>query len=340
MKVITSSNGGLLSAVLFLLFVPSHNSQSQVRRLDQPGPSLQSITRTDSVFDKTILQLVDHVSGKDIRSLIDTLASDSFEGRATGSIGFDKAAHFVAQHFEQSGVIPLGNSYFQKFKIESRTVKSKVFIQNTPSDSIETMNVIGVKPGTTNPDEYVLVTAHLDHLGKTLDSIYPGANDNASGVAVMMTVAEILKNVNTSRSVVFIAFTGEEVGLMGSAFFVTHPPIDLKKIKFMINLDLVGSGSNGIMVQGVDGHDTELAEIKRINQTYFQFEIGTRPNSPNSDQYYFHLLGVPAFFLYAYNGTMPYHSPGDTAEKIDAAVVENVAKFVLMNVWNFTKKGR
>ena len=139
---------------------------------------------------------------------------------------------------------------------------------------------------------------------------------------------------------IFIAFAGEEVGLNGSAYFVTHAPIDLKKIKLLINLDLVGSGKQGLMVQGVDGHESEFSEIRQINQKYFQFELGTRLNSPNSDQYYFHLLGVPAFFMYAYNGTIPYHSPGDTADKIDPAVVENVAKFVLMNVWNFAQKAR
>lgn len=336
-------SGGLLSAVLltlFPLFVLPEAVEGQVRRLDQAVPSLQARAGTDSVFDKTILEIVDKVSGKDIRSLISTLASDSFEGRATGSIGFEKAANFVVQQFVQNGIKPVGNSYFQKFRIESKTVQSKVYLSHATDDSVETMNVIGIKEGSIYKDEFVVITAHLDHLGKRQDSIYHGANDNASGVAVMMKVAEMLKSINTSRSVIFIAFTGEEVGLMGSAYFATHPPIDLKKIKFMINLDLVGSGGDGIMVQGGDGHDAEQSEIQKINRTYFQFELGTRPNSPNSDQYYFHDLGVPAFFLYAYTGTIPYHSPWDSAEKIDTAVAENVAKFVLMNVWTFAQKGR
>lgn len=332
--------GGLLSAVLFFQCTLSNEVLSQTRRLDQAVPSLEAKAGGDSVFNKVILDLVDHVNGKDIRSLISTLASDSFEGRATGSSGFDKAAKFVVQHFEQHGIKPVGNSYFQKFKIETKTVRSKVYLSQAPVDSVETMNVIGIKEGSLYKDESIVVTAHLDHLGKKQDSIYYGANDNASGVAVMMKVAEMLKNVNTTRSVIFIAFTGEEVGLMGSAYFVTHPTIDLKKIRFMINLDLVGSGPDGIMVQGIDGHEFELSEIQKINQTYFKFELGTRTNSPNSDQYYFHVLGVPAFFMYAYNGTMPYHSPSDIAEKIDIAVVENVAKFVLMNVWRFAQTSK
>ena len=338
MKIITSSNGGLLSAVLFLLFVLSNNAQSQVGRLDQPVPPLQQIKIADSVFDTTILKLVDQVNGKEIHSLIATLASDSFEGRATGSAGFEKAANYVSRHFEQNNVVPIGSSYFQKFKLDTKTVRSKVHLHETSNDSVETMNVVGIKKGTLYPDEFVVLSAHLDHLGKKQDSIFYGANDNASGVAVMMAVAEALKDISTNCSVVFIAFTGEEVGLLGSAYFVTHPLIELKKIRFMINLDLVGSGTNGIMVQSVDGHKEVFSEIQKVNQKYFQFELGTRPNSPNSDHYYFHLLGVPAFFMYVYNGTMPYHSPGDTAEKIDSVVIENVAKFVLMNVWWFAKK--
>ena len=333
-------SGGLISAALFFQFALFQGLQGQIRRLDQTVPPLQIRNISDSIIDQTILDLVDNVHGNDIRSYINILASDSFEGRAAGSVGYDKAAYFLVKHFEKNGIKPVLGSFFQTFKIETRTVRSQVYLNRVTGDSVETMNVIGIKEGSTYRDEYVVITAHLDHLGKKQDSIYYGANDNASGVAVMMAVAQALKDVPTKRSLLFVAFTGEEVGLMGSAYFVTHPPMDLKKIKFMINLDLVGSGSNGIMVQGVDSHETELSEIRQINQAYFQFELGTRPNSPNSDQYYFHLLGVPAFFLYAYNGTMPYHSPGDTAEKIDTEVVENVAKFVLMTAWKFAQKER
>lgn len=339
MPIRTLINGGLISAVIFFSLLSSWPICGQSRKLDQRLSPLARILSSDSLFKKQILESADRISGVDIRKHIAVLASDSFEGRATGSDGFEKAANYVSRHFEQNGVVPAGSSYYQTFKIETKTVRSKVHLEHASEDSVETMNVVGIKKGTINPDEYVVITAHLDHLGKKQDSIYHGANDNASGVAVMMAVAAALKDIPTKRSVIFIAFTGEEVGLMGSAYFVTHPPIDLKKIRFMINLDLVGSGTNGIMVQGVNGHEEMFSEIQMVNQKYFQFELGTRPNSPNSDQYYFHLLGVPAFFMYAYNGTMPYHSPGDTADKIDAFVVENVAKFVLMNVWRFAQNG-
>ncbi len=333
-------SGGLLSAVLFCYFSVSDALNSQTRRLNQTTASLHAKIGADSVFDEAILELVDNIRGKDICSLISTLASDSFAGRATGSNGYEKAANYVSRYFEQNNVVPVGSTYFQNFKIDTKTVRSKVHLQNASEDSVETMNVVGIKKGIFHPDEYVVITAHLDHLGKKQDSIYHGANDNASGIAVMMAVAHALKDIPTDRSVVFIAFTAEEVGLMGSGYFVTHPPIDLKKIRFMVNLDLVGSGTNGIMVQGVDGHKEVFTAIQVVNQKYFQFELGTRPNSPNSDQYYFHLLGVPAFFMYAYNGTIPYHSPGDTADKIDSVVIENVAKFVLLNVWDFARKER
>lgn len=340
MKIKNLINGGFLTAVIFFILFPACQIHSQSRKLDQTLPSMRGTLPSDSLFEQKILESANRINGIDIRNHIAVLASDSFEGRATGSNGYEKAANYVSRNFEQNNVVSIGSSYFQKFKIDTKTVRSKVHLQNAAADSVETMNVIGIKKGTLNPDEYVVITAHLDHLGKKQDSIYHGANDNASGVSVMMAVAQALKDIPTNCSVVFIAFTGEEVGLLGSAYFVTHPLIELKKIRFMINLDLVGSGPNGIMVQGVNGHEEVFSEVQKINQNYFQFELGTRVNSPNSDQYYFHLMGVPAFFMYAYNGTMPYHSPGDTAEKIDSVVIENVAKFMLLNVWDFARKER
>lgn len=340
MKITNSINGGFITAVIFFILFPVCQIHSQSRKLNQVLSSMRGIPPSDSLFEQKILESADRISGVDIRKHIAILASDSFEGRATGSRGYEKAANYVSKYFKQNNVAQIGSSYYQNFKIDTKTVRSKVHLQNTSEDSVETMNVVGIKKGTFYPDEYVVITAHLDHLGKKQDSIYHGANDNASGIAVMLAVAQALKDISTDRSVVFIAFTAEEVGLMGSGYFVTHPPIDLKKIRFMVNLDLVGSGTNGIMVQGVDGHKEVFSEIQVVNQKYFQFELGTRPNSPNSDQYYFHLLGVPAFFMYAYNGTMPYHSPSDTADKIDTVVIQNVAKFVLLNVWRFVEANK
>ncbi len=325
------TNGGAIFAVIFFLVIQPSYVNGQARRLDQITLPL-SVGEVDH-SNKEIMVRVDSIRAEKILPIIRTLSSDSFGGRATGSAGYNQAADYVRGCFAQNGLKPIGSSYFQEFKIDTKTIRSRVYLQEETPDSVESMNVIGLKEGTILKDEFVVITAHLDHLGKKGDSIYHGANDNASGVAVMLAVSEALKDLPTRRSVVFVAFAGEEVGLMGSAYMAMRAPIDLKKIRLLVNLDLVGSGKDGIMVQGVDGHEETWSEIQKINEDFFHFELGMRPNSANSDQYYFHRLGVPAFFMYAYNGTIPYHSPADTADQIDAAVIENVAKFVLMNVW-------
>ena len=188
-------NGRIIFAATVLLFFQLRDAYGQLQPLDQPTPSLTLIENTNPEFDRSVLKLVDSVRAMDILPIIHTLASDSFEGRAAGSTGFIKAANFVQRHFEQCGLRPVGSSYFQKFKLDTKTVRSRVHLEEIRADSVETMNVIGLKEGTLHRDEYVVITAHLDHLGKKLDSIYYGANDNASGVAVMMTVALALKNI-------------------------------------------------------------------------------------------------------------------------------------------------
>jgi hypothetical protein len=327
-------NGGLPSAVFCALLLPMTgfgqtiplDQKTELHNNDLPIP-----------FDAGFLRCVNSIDGKDIRKYISALASDSLEGRGSGSKGFNKAAGLTAAHFERHHFQKFGNSYFQYFKIDAPTLRKRIFVDELTGDSAVTENIAATWEGTTLKNEFVVITAHLDHLGKKQDSVYYGANDNASGVSVILKLAELIdKNkLKPKRSIVFILFSGEEAGLRGSQHFVEHPVMALERIKFQINLDLVGSGKQGIMLQGGDHYPREEAEVKMINENYFHFELGLRVNSPNSDHFFFNAAGVPAFFVYAYNGTIPYHSPNDTADKIDTIVLENVAKFVFVNVWHF-----
>ncbi len=337
-------DGGLLSAVFCILFFPAScmitpaPDGSQTVLLNRPA----KVQRANSVFGADFLKAVNEISGKDILKFIAALASDSLEGRGAGSNGFNKAAALAAGHFARCRLQQLQHSYFQNFNVEAAALRARIFGGDLTGDSAATKNIIGLREGSDAilKNEFVVVTAHLDHLGKKQDSVYYGANDNASGVSIVLQLSEFFaeEKWRPKRSVVFILFSGEETGLRGSKYFVEHPLIDLNKIKFQINLDLVGSGKEGIMLQGTDHFPVEEAVIKNVNRDYFHFELSTRPNSPNSDQYFFNAAGVPAFFIYAYNGTIPYHSPGDTADKIDTVVLENVAKFVLMNMWKFANE--
>ncbi|MBY0425016.1 MAG: M20/M25/M40 family metallo-hydrolase, partial [Cytophagales bacterium] len=172
--------------------------------------------------------------------------------------------------------------------------------------------------GTHQPDSFLVITAHYDHLGRMGPSVYfPGANDNASGIAFLLEMADYFKNNPPKYTVVFIAFAAEEIGLLGSEYFVNHPLIPLENIKFLVNLDLVGTGDDGIQVVNSTIFTKEFAQLKSINdqENYFQ-TVKTRGKAANSDHYHFSEKGVPSFFIYALGGITAYHDINDTYEKL------------------------
>jgi len=316
-------NGGTISAVIVFCGILAFNLHGQATPLNSKVVFLKN--------GDSSLVFLNEIQGLDILRFSKVLASDSMEGRATGSRGYQKAASFVDRHFKELEI----KTQFQNFTVARKELRTRVFLDSNNGDSVNAFNVVGYLEGTKFKNDYIAVTAHLDHLGKNRDSIFHGANDNASGVGVMMKLAEEFSTHRPEYSLIFIAFAGEEAGLLGSQYFVTHPPIDLKKIRLLVNLDLVGSGSEGLMIQGIERCPKELERVTALNKQYFHFELSTRPNSPNSDQYFFNAIGVPAVFIYAYKGTIPYHDPRDTWEKLDTTIMENVAKFVAVWVWNF-----
>lgn len=181
----------------------------------------------------------------------------------------------------------------------------------------KTQNVIGLLPGKIAQDSFVVFTAHYDHLGRMGKEVYfPGANDNASGISMLIELAHYFKeNPETQKyPLVFMAFAAEEAGLLGSRFYVSNPSFPLDNIKFLINLDLVGTGDEGIAVVNATFHDREfklLSEINSRNQ-YFPL-IKKRGEAANSDHYFFHQKGVKSFFIYTMGGTKAYHDIYDTA---------------------------
>lgn len=192
-----------------------------------------------------------------------------------------------------------------------------------------TSNVIARIPGTKTPDEYLLVMAHYDHLGRLGDEHYfPGANDNASGVALTLALANYFSSSPLERTLVFIGFSGEEQGLQGSRHFVTNPPFPLEKIRFLVNLDMVASGSAGIMAVGGSDFAEEFTWLSTLNDSLQLGPLGKRPNAPNSDHYFFLQQGVRGFFLYTNKGTQPYHNPQDVPATLDWEAFEKVYALV------------
>ena len=181
-----------------------------------------------------------------------------------------------------------------------------------------TTNVIAYQPGTAHPDRYFVITGHYDHLGQLGPDVYfPGANDNASGIALMVSLANYFNTNPLKHGLLFIAFSGEEQGLLGSRYFVENTPFPLEQIQFLINLDMVASGTKGIMAVGGRDHPAQFEQLTTINDSLKLGPLGQRANAPNSDHYFFLEQNVPGFFLYTNQGTQPYHHIDDIPETID-----------------------
>lgn len=173
----------------------------------------------------------------------------------------------------------------------------------------ETQNVIGYIPGRSNPDSYLFISAHYDHLGRMgANAWFPGANDNASGIAMLLNLAKYYSQHPPEYSIAFIAFAGEEAGLIGSMYYTENPVVPLTSIKFLLNLDLLGTGDEGMMVVNATEYPQHFSRLDSIStEKQLLPKIGQRGKAANSDHYFFTEKGVPAFFCYTLGGISAYH---------------------------------
>jgi aminopeptidase YwaD len=200
-----------------------------------------------------------------------------------------------------------------------KTVKSvKIRVDAKLLPDYETRNVAGMVKGTVNPDSLLVVTAHFDHLGMMGKKVYfPGANDNASGTAMLLSMVKYYGSHPPKYSMVFIAFSGEEIGMLGSKAFVEDPLIDLKKIKFLTNFDMAGTGEEGIRVVNGTIFKPQFDRLVQLNDQYKLVpKVDIRGESCNSDHCRFYERGVPSFFIYTQGGIRAYHDIYDRAETL------------------------
>ena len=187
----------------------------------------------------------------------------------------------------------------------------------------QTQNLAAVVRGTTQPDSFLVISAHYDHLGTMGKTAYfPGANDNASGVALLLELAAYYARPENrpAYSLVFLLFGGEEAGLVGSRYFVAHPLVPLPRIKFLLNLDLLGTGEAGATVVNGKVLPAAFARLAQLNETHHYLpSLAARGKAANSDHYPFSEAGVPAFFLYTRGGSPAYHDVNDRPEALSLA---------------------
>ena len=220
------------------------------------------------------------------------------------------------------------------FPKRARTITLNV--ENEFFNAYISQNVAAYIKGLTMPDSFIVFTAHYDHLGRMGEKTYfPGANDNASGIALLSDIAGYYSKNPPAYSIAFIAFSAEEAGLVGSEYYVKNPLFPLNKIKFLINLDLLGSGEQGITVVNGSVFEHEFGLLNSINSSNnYITKINKRGKAANSDHYYFTEKGIKSFFIYALGGSRAYHDINDTPENVKLPVYDKI--FLLLK--DFTDK--
>jgi aminopeptidase YwaD len=210
--------------------------------------------------------------------------------------------------------------------------------ENTLTLNIETelveftsRNVIAEVKAKKKSKKYIVFTAHYDHLGKMGPAVFPGANDNASGTAVMLDFARYFaQNPLKKYNVLFIAFAGEEAGLVGSKHFAEMPLLPLSDIRFLMNLDLLGNGDDGITVVNGKLFEMDFAKLTAINKKFNYVEkLRARGEAANSDHYWFTKRGVPSFFIYTQGARNAYHDVRDVPETLHFYGYENIHRLIL-----------
>ncbi len=268
----------------------------------------------------------------DIRFLTD----DRLQGRMTGSAGADSAASYLARRFSQVGLQPAAGGWFQSFTVGRDAPASR----NTQTGALVGRNVVGILPGNDPVlrNQTVILGAHYDHLGHggfgSLDPdstgiIHNGADDNASGAAALIQVAARLAASPPARTVVFIAFSGEELGLLGSAYYVKQPIYPLAGTLAMVNLDMVGRLRNGrLIVYGARSAKEFPALLDSLNW-YAGFDLKAQGDGYGpSDHSSFYAAKRPVLHIFT-DLHEDYHRTTDDWQKVNYDGLKRVADFSL-----------
>ncbi|MBC20731.1 MAG: hypothetical protein CMJ74_10800 [Planctomycetaceae bacterium] len=285
--------------------------------------------RAESTSQNRMNHAISGISSADLKTHVDTLADDTFEGRAAGTRGGRAAAGYLRQQLISIGLKGAGENgeFTQPFRRGCQ-------------------NILAIVPGSDPAlkDEVILIGAHYDHVGYgsrrnsygPTGFIHNGADDNASGTAALLELAEAFTTYPCRRSILIAFWDGEEQGLWGSKHFIANPTFPLEKIKMALNLDMVGRlRNNSLTIYGTRTWDSARTLLSSVNSSMvssepleiiFDWEI-----KPNSDHHPFYKSGIPYFM--PHTGLHDdYHRPRDDAHKINSVGLESVARFTYQTV--------
>ena len=303
-------------------------------------------------------QFAETITAKELKESLYVYASDYFQGRETGEIGQKRAINFL-QNFYSTSQIPPANGtedYLQKMELPIKGIK------------VKTENVAAIIKGSDFPEEYILISAHLDHIGiDDNGDINNGADDDGSGTVALLEIAEAFKKAELAgkspkRSLIFLHVTGEEKGLLGSKYYTENPLYPLEKTMANLNIDMIGrtdllhkKEENYMYLIGSNILSNDLHLLsEKMNEKYTKLDLDYRYNDPNtlvfefgkykpnryyfrSDHYNFAKNNIPVIFYFS--GTHEdYHKPGDTVDKILYKTLEKRTKLIFYTAWELANR--
>ena len=304
--------------------------------------AVQAQLDTAKVYGNTIEE-------QDLKELLYVYASDYFQGRETGTLGQKRAVTFLREFYQNRNIKAAQGTtdYFQSMELD---------IKGTP---VQTENVVAIIEGSTLPEEYIVISSHLDHEGIKNGEIYNGADDDGSGSVALLEIAEAFQAAveagnGPKRSIIFLHVSGEEKGLLGSRYYTDNPLYPLANTVANLNIDMVGrtdpkresDNDNYIYLIGSDRLSTELHQVSEaankatVNLTLdYTYNAEDDPNRFyfRSDHYNFAKNNIPVIFYF--NGThADYHKPTDTVEKIRYDLLAQRAQLVFYTAWELANR--
>ena len=289
------------------------------------------------------------IEEQDLKELLYVYASDYFQGRETGTLGQKRAVTFLREFYQNRNIKAAQGTtdYFQSMELD---------IKGTP---VQTENVVAIIEGSTLPEEYIVISSHLDHEGIKNGEIYNGADDDGSGSVALLEIAEAFQAAveagnGPKRSIIFLHVSGEEKGLLGSRYYTDNPLYPLANTVANLNIDMIGrtdpkrksDNDNYIYLIGSDRLSTELHQVSEatnkatVNLTLdYTYNAEDDPNRFyfRSDHYNFAKNNIPVIFYF--NGThADYHKPTDTVEKIRYDLLAQRAQLVFYTAWELANR--
>ncbi|MDA9811457.1 M28 family metallopeptidase [Flavobacteriaceae bacterium] len=299
--------------------------------------------------EKNVTEYAKSITPNELKELLYVYASDYFEGRETGTRGQKKAVDFIRQFYSSHAINAAQGTedYFQPMELN---IKGKM---------VKTENVAAIIEGSEFPDEYIVISSHLDHVGIQNGMIHNGADDDGSGSVSLLEIAEAFQEAAAAgqgpkRSILFLHVTGEEKGLLGSAYYANNPLYPLANTMVNLNVDMIGrldpkredKDPNYIYLIGADKISQELHDISEAtNKSYTQIKLDYTFNDdkdPNrfyyrSDHYNFAKKNIPVIFYF--NGTHEdYHAPGDTPDKINYEMLAKRSQLIFHTAWELANR--